>query len=168
MVSTPVSPASHSSHHSLEIKRVDACRLSLSVLSGFFALTLCLLHFVSTLCRIHFVSTLCPYALSKAKDGAAGGVSDYSLSPSSSSSSSGTADPAGTTGTAGGRGKRLLARAPEDEQTLVLIRSVAAAPAFSLVPRVRLAARNGGASNTLLFLRPGLLGRLGALLSPYA
>ena len=90
MVSTPVSPASHSSHHSLEIKRVDegarkalrptyqqACGgvyTSVPIKSGFkrgfCVLRACTLstHFVSTLCRIHFVSTLCPYALSKAED----------------------------------------------------------------------------------------------------
>jgi|LSQX01.2.fsa_nt_gb hypothetical protein len=57
-----------SCYRTRKIKRVDACRLSLSVLSGFFALTLCLLHFVSyTLSprfvgytsSPHFVLTLC-------------------------------------------------------------------------------------------------------------
>ncbi len=57
-------------------------------------------HFVSTLCRIHFVPSLRPYALSKAKDGAAGGISAQVFS--SSSSSPGTAGTAGTAGTTGG------------------------------------------------------------------
>ena len=66
-------------------KRVDeACRLSLreGVEWVLHANTLSP-HFVSTLCRLRFVPALCPYALSKAKDGVAGSVSDSCFAHSS-------------------------------------------------------------------------------------
>ena len=102
-------------------------------------------HLVSTLCpftlRLHTLSPTSPdtevrcYKNGPAQPGGERGAS--SSSSSSSSSIPGTAGTAGTTETAGGRGKRLLARVPVDEQTLVP--PVAAAMAFGLVPCTRLA-----------------------------